>query len=67
VEPGGPEILQDVSFSIRLGEFTGLIGPNGAGKAGTGKPLRLKHRRSGSMPRPAAAAANTAAKPLDNA
>jgi zinc/manganese transport system ATP-binding protein len=28
----GQQILNDVSFSIRAGEFTGLIGPNGAGK-----------------------------------
>jgi zinc/manganese transport system ATP-binding protein len=29
---GGREIVRDVTFSIRPGEFTGLIGPNGAGK-----------------------------------
>jgi zinc/manganese transport system ATP-binding protein len=28
----GREILHDVSFSVRPGEFTGLIGSNGAGK-----------------------------------
>ncbi len=28
----GREILHDVSFSVRAGEFTGLIGSNGAGK-----------------------------------
>ena len=32
VRLGGREILQDVSFGIRPGQFTGLIGPNGAGK-----------------------------------
>jgi ABC-type Mn2+/Zn2+ transport system ATPase subunit len=29
---GGREILRDVSFTVRAGEFTGLIGPNRAGK-----------------------------------
>ncbi|MBV9379553.1 MAG: metal ABC transporter ATP-binding protein [Streptosporangiaceae bacterium] len=32
VRLGGRQILGDVSFSVRPGEFTGLIGPNGAGK-----------------------------------
>ncbi len=32
VRLGGREILQEVSFAIRPGEFTGLIGSNGAGK-----------------------------------
>jgi zinc/manganese transport system ATP-binding protein len=29
---GGREVLRDVSFSVRPGQFTGLIGSNGAGK-----------------------------------
>src|SRR6202000_1956094 len=32
VRLSGREVLHDVSFTIRPGEFTGLIGPNGAGK-----------------------------------
>ena len=32
VRLSGREVLSDVSFTIRPGEFTGLSGPNGAGK-----------------------------------
>ncbi len=32
VRLGGREVLQDVRFTIRRGEFVGLIGSNGAGK-----------------------------------
>jgi zinc/manganese transport system ATP-binding protein len=59
VRLGGREILQDVSFSIRPGEFTGLIGPNGAGKTTLLRViLGLQPTTSGSVlidgaPRPA--------------
>ncbi len=32
VRLGGREVLEDVSFSVRPGQFTGLIGANGSGK-----------------------------------
>jgi zinc/manganese transport system ATP-binding protein len=32
VRLGGRQVLSDVTFAIRRGEFAGLIGPNGAGK-----------------------------------
>ena len=32
VHLGGRRVLDDVSFQVREGDFTGLIGPNGAGK-----------------------------------
>src|SRR3984885_10453213 len=32
VRLGGRQVLSDVTFSLRRGEFTGIIGPNGAGK-----------------------------------
>jgi zinc/manganese transport system ATP-binding protein len=32
VRLGGRQVLSDVSFTMRKGEFAGLIGPNGAGK-----------------------------------
>ena len=32
VRLGGRQVLSDVTFSLRRGEFAGVIGPNGAGK-----------------------------------
>jgi zinc/manganese transport system ATP-binding protein len=32
VRLGGRQVLNDVTFSLAKGEFTGIIGPNGAGK-----------------------------------
>jgi zinc/manganese transport system ATP-binding protein len=44
----GRRILQDVSFSIREGQFTGLIGSNGAGKTTLLRViLGLQHPSSG--------------------
>ncbi len=31
--PGGPEILKDISLSIRAGEVVGIVGPSGSGKS----------------------------------
>ena len=59
VRLGGRDILKDVSFGIRPGQFTGLIGPNGAGKTTLLKViLGLQPVTSGSVlldgePRPA--------------
>ena len=33
-------VLDNVSFTVREGEFVSLIGPNGCGKAPCLKPLR---------------------------
>jgi subfamily B ATP-binding cassette protein HlyB/CyaB len=31
--PGGPEVLKDISLSIRAGEVVGIVGPSGSGKS----------------------------------
>jgi zinc/manganese transport system ATP-binding protein len=64
VRLGGRQVLRDVSFAVRPGQFTGLIGPNGAGKttllrvilglqpAASGRVLlngRPRPRRAGSL------------------
>src|ERR1700693_604278 len=43
VRLGGREILRDVSFVIRPGEFTGLMGPNGAGRSTLLRVIRGVH------------------------
>ncbi len=40
----GHVILDDVSFTLRAGEYVGLIGPNGAGKTSLVKTLLGMHR-----------------------
>jgi len=40
----GPEVLQDISFSLETGSFHFLIGPSGAGKSSLLKLMYLAHR-----------------------
>jgi zinc/manganese transport system ATP-binding protein len=47
VRLGGRDVLSDVTFAIRAGEFTGLIGSNGAGKTTLLKTILGLHPPSG--------------------
>ena len=50
VSLGGRQILDDVSFTIGAGQFTGLIGPNGAGKTTLLRViLGLQHPSAGTV------------------
>ncbi len=42
----GPEVLRDVTFSLRAGSFHFLTGPSGAGKSSLLKLMYLAHRPS---------------------
>ena len=46
VRLGGRQVLSDVTFAIRAGEFTGLIGSNGAGKTTLLKAILGLHAHS---------------------
>ncbi len=42
----GPEVLHDLSFSLKPGDFRYLLGPSGAGKSSLMRLLYLAHRPS---------------------
>ncbi len=42
----GPEVLRDVSFTLKAGSFTFLTGPSGAGKSSLLRLMYLAHRPS---------------------
>jgi iron complex transport system ATP-binding protein len=47
---GGREIVKDISFSVKQGEFVALVGPNGAGKSSLLKCLnRVQARYRGEV------------------
>lgn len=41
---GGKEILRDISFAVRKGEYVSIVGPNGAGKTTLLKCISRIHR-----------------------
>ncbi len=45
----GPEVLQDITFSLETGSFHFLIGPSGAGKSSLLKLMYLAHRPTRGM------------------
>src|SRR5208283_3490394 len=46
----GTKAVQDISFSVKEGEFFGFLGPNGAGKSTTIKVLTtLLHKTAGTV------------------
>jgi ABC-2 type transport system ATP-binding protein len=46
VYPDGTRAVEDISFSVKEGEFFGFLGPNGAGKSTTIKTLTTLLRKS---------------------